>query len=289
MEKRPGPERRHWRRGARRAQMRRHSRLVRAWRQHTRRALLRDHPNHRPDSQAASLTPLSRRRPFWISESGRIHSTAPGAMRTADCSIDRPTQSANHARRHAGRRESVMRARLAGTACFFATFAAAGASEYCADTHVLKLVKEIAWHVHADNNDPKGDAACAVSTAQIANSVQLAANRSDAPKFLTNDEEIERGRLNPQSILYLPSLELNLDIFEVNGRCVADFEATVEVFLENTKIVQTDVLVWWPRYAVWKKNGFIQCAPSDFGRCVNDAVDDTLKSFIEDWTASQKQ
>jgi hypothetical protein len=182
-----------------------------------------------------------------------------------------------------------MRVCLAATACyFFAAFAVAAAAEYCADTHVLKLMKEVAWHVHADGGDLEGRAACAVSVTQLSNSVQLVANRSEALKFLTKSEEIERSRLNPQSLLYIPSLELSLNIFEVNGRCVADFEATVEVFLENTKMVQTDVLVWWPRYAVWKKNGFIQCAPTDFGRCVNDTVEDTLKSLIEDWTASQK-
>ena len=180
-----------------------------------------------------------------------------------------------------------MRVRLAAALCCFPT-ALAAAGEYCADTHVLKPIKEVAWHVHADNGDLQPGSICAVSASQLSNAVQLAANRSEALKFLTKSDEIEKSRLNPQSLLYLPSLELSLNIFEVGGRCVADFEATVEVFLENTKMVKTDVLVWWPRYSVWKKNGFIQCAPTDFGRCVSDAVDDTLKSFIGDWTASQK-
>jgi hypothetical protein len=182
-----------------------------------------------------------------------------------------------------------MRACLGSTVCyFFATFAAAATGEYCADSHVLKRVKEVAWHVQADANSVEGGTACAVSTTQLSNSVLAAANQSGALKFLTKAEEIERARLNPQSIPYTPSLELSFDIFEVNGRCVADFEATVEVFLENTKMVKTDVLVWWPRYSVWKKNGFIQCAPDDFSRCVSDTMDETLKSFIEDWKASQK-
>ena len=182
-----------------------------------------------------------------------------------------------------------MRAAFAGAACYFVAISAAGAAgEYCADTHVLKLVKEVAWHVHADNSELEERSSCAVSTAQLSNSILAAANRSNAPKFLTKSEEIDRARLDPQSLLSTPSFEINLDVFEVNGRCVADFEATVEVFLENTKMVQSDVLVWWPRYAVWKKNGFIQCAPADFGRCVSEAMDDTLKNFVDDWTASQK-
>jgi hypothetical protein len=180
-----------------------------------------------------------------------------------------------------------MRVRIAAALCC-CPLALATAGEYCADTHVLKRMKEVAWHVHADNGDLEAGSACVVSASQLSDAVQLAANRSEALKFLTKADEIEKARLNPQSLLYLPSLELSLNIFEVGGRCVADFEATVEVFLENTRMVQTDVLVWWPRYAVWKKNGFIQCAPTDFGRCVSDTVDDTLKSLIGDWTASQK-
>jgi hypothetical protein len=182
-----------------------------------------------------------------------------------------------------------MRARLAGAACFFlATFSAAPARDYTADTHALKLVKEVAWHVHADNSDLGQRTACAVSTTQLSNSVQSVTSQSGALKFITRPEEIEEARSNSQRLIYIPSIELSLDVFEVNGQCVADFEATVEVFLENSKIVQTDVLVWWPRYAVWTKNGFIRSAPNDFGHCVNDIVDDTVKNFIQDWTDSQK-
>ncbi len=83
----------------------------------------------------------------------------------------------------------------------------------------------------------------------------------------------------------MPSFEINLDVFEVKCRCVADFEATVEVFLVSTKMVQSDVLVG-SRYAVGR-NGSIQCAPRDFGRCVSEAMDDTLKNFFDDWTASR--
>jgi hypothetical protein len=182
-----------------------------------------------------------------------------------------------------------MRLHLAGALCYFLMVFAAAAGDYCADSHVLKRVKEVAWHVHADNSDLEAGSACTVSTTQLSNAVQLAANRSAALKFLTKSEEIEKSRSNSKNILYTPSLEFGLNIFEVNGRCIADFEATVEVFLENAKMVRTDVLVWWPRYAVWKKNGFIQCAPTDFGRCVSDTVDDTLKSLVGDWSASQKR
>jgi hypothetical protein len=152
-------------------------------------------------------------------------------------------------------------------------------------TRVLKLVKEVAWHINADNAAPE---ACAVSTTQISNSVQLVANQSNTQlKFITWADEIGRATVDPQRFKFVPSLEINFDIFELSGNCVADFEATVKVFLENTNIIETDEIVFWPRYAVWTKDGIIHSSPSDFGRRVNDVVDDAVRSFIKDWTASR--
>ncbi|MGA2639161.1 hypothetical protein [Methylocella sp.] len=182
---------------------------------------------------------------------------------------------------------AVMRARLAGAVCYLlATFSAAPAMDYAANTRALKLVKEVVWHVNADNDAPEG--ACAVSKTQLSNSVQLVANQSNTQlKFTTRADEIGQATVDPQRLKFVPSLEINLDTFELSGICVADFEATVKVFLENTNIIETDEIVWWPRYEVWTKDGIIHSSPSDFGRRVNDVVDDAVRSFIKDWTASR--
>jgi hypothetical protein len=85
----------------------------------------------------------------------------------------------------------------------------------------------------------------------------------------------------------MPELSIIIDTYYVNGTCVADVSISVDVFLENGKIVGTDYVISLPRYAVWKDDGFFWSSPTEFGRYAIETCDDRVKKFINDWTASQ--
>jgi hypothetical protein len=163
----------------------------------------------------------------------------------------------------------------------------------------LKHVTEVSWDVIAYNNSRDVSIECNLSTVNINNSVQFVVNQSARLKFITFSDRIHHypksenyplskdGVLLAQKYFQMPELVIMVDAFDVNGTCVADVSITVNVFLESSKIVGTDYVIQFPRYPVWRDNGFIRSPPTEFGHYASEICDDRVKKFINDWTASQ--
>ena len=161
----------------------------------------------------------------------------------------------------------------------------------------LQHVTEVSWDVIVGNNDVS--IACRISTSNIYNTVQFVVNQSARLKFVTWGDKIDRypkiedyplskeSDLLAQKYFRMPELVVIVDTYDGNGMCLADVSITVNVFLESSKIIGTDHVIQFPRYAVWRDYGFIRSSPTEFGHYVSEICDDRVKKFINDWTASQ--
>lgn len=118
-------------------------------------------------------------------------------------------------------------------------------------------------------------------------------DKSDKTMFkkdVWTDEEVRRVREADAIVRKFsnaPHLSFIIETIEIEGGCVASVEADVKATLKSSEMISTGTIVYNPDYSLWSQGWKLKKTYQSFSRSAIEICEQTMKRFVNDWTASQ--
>jgi hypothetical protein len=109
-------------------------------------------------------------------------------------------------------------------------------------------------------------------------------------KDVWTDEEIRKVREADAIVRKFsnaPHLSFIIETIEIEGGCVASVEADVTATLKLSEMISTGTIVYNPDYSIWSHGWMLKKPYQSFSRSAIEICEQTMKSFVNDLTASQ--
>jgi hypothetical protein len=87
---------------------------------------------------------------------------------------------------------------------------------------------------------------------------------------------------------FLPLLLFVVTPLELTGGCAAVVEATLSAYFDDTQMDHTRRTLHHPSITIWKQGSYFVGPKRTFAEQVTGHVEQLMKEFVNDWTASQE-
>jgi hypothetical protein len=104
------------------------------------------------------------------------------------------------------------------------------------------------------------------------------------------DEDVRKSREAEAIIrkrIYAPSLFFSMTTIDVENGCAAVIEADVTATLKSSEMISTGTIIYNPSYSLWSQMWTLKNSYQSFERIAIETSERMMKSFVNDWAASQ--
>jgi hypothetical protein len=113
--------------------------------------------------------------------------------------------------------------------------------------------------------------------------------RQKTPSTWTDEEarKFSETNKNISKQAAIPRLSLSITTIELESGCAAVIKAEVTAILEPSTMISTGARVPNPDFSIWLTKWTLQSSHQSFSRVAIETSERIMKSFVNDWTASQ--